>query len=153
MNDNTKIKKDKEFKKNQLFFLLVSASIILLSLILKPGDHSQDDRLSIFGFKTPILCFHMLIYNKPCAGCDLTRSFVCFAHGDIEASFEYHKLGIPLFLLVLYQIPIRFYLLKTGISGYSNFMKKMIEVPFIIAGIALVINWLFFLYQTSFIAN
>ena len=143
--------KDKEFKKDQLTFLIFAISIILLSLILKPSNPNQeDDRLSLFGFKTPTICLHKLIYKKPCAGCGLTRSFVCFAHGNIEASLEYHKLGIPLFLLVLFQIPIRFYLLRTGISGYTKFVKRLIEIPLIICGIALVINWVIFLWKTTF---
>lgn len=141
--------KEKEFYTDQWMQLIFAAIIILLSCILTPGD-SKDDRATLFGFKTPILCLHRLIYKKPCAGCGLTRSFVSFAHGDVKASYNYHRLGIPLFLLLLFQIPIRLYLLKTGISGYTPFMKKLITVPAIVCMIAIFINWVIHLIQTSF---
>ena len=94
---------EKQFLKEQWLQLIFAASIILLSCILTPSN-SQDDRVTIFGFKTPILCLHRLIYNKPCPGCGLTRSFVCFAHGDIRTSYNYHRLGIPLFIIILLQM-------------------------------------------------
>ncbi len=141
--------KEKEFKKDQWILLLFAASIIFLSCILSPAPSiSQDDRLTIFGFKTPIICLHRLIYQRPCAGCGLTRSFVSFAHGDIENSCKYHKLGIPLFIVLLLQIPLRLYLLKVGVSGYTPFVKKLIWIPVVFCAIALIIHWLIFQYQT-----
>ena len=143
--------KEKEFKKDQWIQLLIAGSIIFLSCVLSPASKSsQDDRVTILGFKTPVLCLHRLVYDRPCAGCGLTRSFVSFAHGDIESSCKYHKLGIPLFIVVLLQIPLRLHLLRVGISGYTPFVKKMIWIPAVICTLALIINWLIFLYQTNF---
>ena len=141
--------KEKNFKKEQLLQLLFAAAIVLLSVILSPGT-SQDDRVTIFGFKTPVLCLHRLIFNEPCAGCGLTRSFVSFAHGDVEASYKFHRLGIPLFIVILFQIPLRLYLMKVGIKGYTSFMRKLVWVPGVICMIALFINWIIFIFQTSF---
>jgi hypothetical protein len=141
--------KEKNFKKEQLIQLLFAATIVLLSVILSPGT-SQDDRVTIFGFKTPVLCLHRLIFNEPCAGCGLTRSFVSFAHGDVEASYKFHRLGIPLFIVILFQIPLRLYLMKVGINGYTSFMRKLVWVPGVICMIALFINWIIFIFQTSF---
>lgn len=144
--------KEKEFKKDQWLQLLFAASIIFLSCVLSPASPtSKDDRVTIFGFKTPILCLHRLIYNQPCAGCGLTRSFVSFAHGDIDSSCKYHKLGIPLFIVVLLQIPLRLHLLRVGISGYTPFIKKLIWIPAAFCTIALIVNWLLHLYNISLI--
>jgi hypothetical protein len=133
--------KDVEFKKTQWLQLFFAASIVLLAFLMKPGT-SQDDRVVLFGFKTPVLCLHRLIYNQPCAGCGLTRSFVSFAHGDIDNSYKYHKLGIPLFIVVFLQIPLRLHLLRVGISGYTPFMEKLIWIPAAFCTIALIVNWL-----------
>ena len=141
--------REKLFRDEQIFQFSIAVLIVVFSLILKPGT-SQDDRVTIFGFKTPVLCLHRLVFNRPCAGCGLTRSFVSFAHGDFKAAYNYHRLGIPLFILVIFQIPIRLYLLKTGSNGYTKFMKKLILYPAIFAGVALIINWLIFVWQTSF---
>ena len=137
---------EKRFIEEQWIQFIIAVSIILMSLILKPGT-PQDDGLTIFGYKTPTLCLHRLIYNEPCAGCGMTRSFVNFAHGNFEAAYSYHKLGIPLFLIVILQIPIRAYLLRTGSKGYTNFIKKLITVPAILAAISLIINWIIFSYS------
>ncbi len=140
---------ENKFYKEQLLQLLFAAAIVLLSIILKPGTN-EDDRVTIFGYKTPVLCLHRLIFNEPCAGCGLTRSFVSFAHGDVETSYKFHKLGIPLFIVILFQIPLRLYLMKVGIAGYTSFMRKLVWVPGVIFMIALFINWLIFLFQSSF---
>lgn len=142
------IYKEKRFIEEQRIQFIIAVSIIILSLLLKPGT-PQDDRVSIFGFKTPVLCLHRLIHNQPCAGCGLTRSFVYIAHGDFEKAYSYHKLGIPLFILVALQIPIRIYLLRTGIHGYTKFMKRLIFVPAILAAIMLIIHWLIFSYTNQ----
>ena len=143
--------KEKEFKKDQWILLLFFSFIIFLSCILSPAPNtSQDDRLTILGFRTPILCLHRLIYKRPCAGCGLTRSFVSFAHGDIENSCKYHILGIPLFIVLLLQIPLRLYLLRVGISGYTPFIKKLIRIPVAFCAIILIIHWLIYQYQTYF---
>ncbi len=77
-----------------------------------------------------------------CPGCGLIRSFTALVHGQISESYAYHRLGIPLFLIIAFQIPFRLYLLKTGSQGYSKRIEAFIyrPVPFVIA--ILVINWL-----------
>ena len=142
--------KDKAFFNEQWYQLLFAAIIVLLSCILSPGKSKEDDRVTIFGFKTPVVCIHRLVFNRPCAGCGLTRSFVSFAHGDVKAAYSYHRLGIPLFILVLLQIPIRLYLLRKGVEGYTPFVKKLICYPAVMVIVALLINWFVFLYDNNF---
>lgn len=139
---------DKKFIKEQWLQLIFAASIVLLSFILTPGN-SEDDRVVLFGYKTPILCLHRLIYNKPCAGCGLTRSFVNIAHGNFQTAYNFHRLGIPLFLLIAFQIPIRIYLLKVGLKGYTDFVKRLIFIPAICCILALLANWVFITIYNS----
>ena len=133
--------KEKEFLKEQKFHLFIVISIIILSFLLKPGDY-KDDPISIFGINIPTLCIHKIIFNKPCAGCGLTRCFVNFAHGNIKKAYEYHRIGIAFYIVVLLQIPIRLYLLKVGSKGYTKSIKYLISIPAIICAIAFIINWL-----------
>lgn len=137
---------EKKFIKDQWLQLFFAASIIFLSFILTPSN-SEDDRAEIFGYKTPILCLHRLMFNQPCAGCGMTRSFVNIAHGNIKKAYSYHKIGIPLFLVILLQIPIRIYLLIIGSKGYTNFIQKLISIPAIACVIALIMNWVYFQFQ------
>jgi len=41
----------------------------------------------------PSICPFYEVTGLPCPGCGLTRSFVCFAHGDILAAFRWNLLG------------------------------------------------------------
>ena len=141
---------ENNFKQKQWILLFFAFSIVFLSFVLSPGT-SQDDRVELFGIKIPVLCPHRAIFNKPCAGCGLTRSFVNFAHGNIDVAYNYHKIGIPLFLLVFLQIPIRIYLLIKGSTAYTELIKKLILYPAIACFIALIMNWLVFVFRSTFI--
>ncbi len=42
-------------------------------------------------------CLFKLLTGYPCAGCGMTRSFVCAIHGRWRESFEWHPAGLPFF--------------------------------------------------------
>ncbi len=71
-------------------FALICGAVLALSLALPlPNDGT------ILGL--PSLCPFHNVTGVPCPGCGLTRSFVCLAHGQIAAAFEFHPLGPLLF--------------------------------------------------------
>jgi hypothetical protein len=57
------------------------------------------------------------VTGQDCLGCGLTRSFTYTAEGALSAAFERHRLGPPLFLLVLAQIPYRLWALLRPAGG------------------------------------
>jgi hypothetical protein len=57
------------------------------------------------------VCASRLLFDFPCPGCGLTRSFVQLAHRDLRGAFAEHRLGPALALLFALQIPYRLALL------------------------------------------
>jgi hypothetical protein len=70
------------------FFL---AALLLVSRLLPLPVNDQIAHI-------PSVCVFYHLTGLPCPGCGLTRSFVCFAHGEIKQAFAYHPLGPILFL-------------------------------------------------------
>jgi hypothetical protein len=63
----------------------------------------------------PSLCIFHNVTGYPCPACGFTRSFVCFAHGDLHDSLRYHPLG-PLLFVVL---------AGWSIIGVARFVKSV----------------------------
>ncbi len=83
--------------------LLMSVGVLVLSLVLTPG--AEVVRLG--GWDVPVLCTSRRVFDVECLGCGMTRAFVFLAHLDLASAWSVNKLGLPMFLLVLGQIPYR----------------------------------------------
>jgi len=46
----------------------------------------------------PPLCLFKLMTGYPCAGCGMTRAFEAAAHGRFKEAFEWHPIGLMLFM-------------------------------------------------------
>jgi len=132
---------EKRFRAHQWVQLLFATVMVVLPFFLAPA-YPGEDRVALGGWRIPPVCPHRVLFMSSCPGCGLIRSFTALVHGQISESYAYHRLGIPLFLIIAFQIPFRLYLLKTGSQGYSKRIEAFIyrPVPFVIA--ILVINWL-----------
>lgn len=90
---------------DQLSIALISASILTAGWISSASLNS----VSLFGIGVPALCPFRLLSSWDCPGCGLTRSLVLALHGDWSGSYTMHIWGIPLLLLLLFQIPYRIF--------------------------------------------
>ncbi|MEP6755530.1 MAG: DUF2752 domain-containing protein [Chthonomonadales bacterium] len=45
------------------------------------------------------VCLSRTLFHMPCPGCGITRSLQSIWLGNLELSFQFHPLGIPLFLV------------------------------------------------------
>jgi len=77
-----------------LFPVLCGAVIALSALLPSPQNGA------ILGL--PSLCPFYNLSGLPCPGCGLTRAFVCCAHGQLAAAWEWHPLGPFLFGATLF---------------------------------------------------
>lgn len=132
---------EKKFRAHQWTQLLFALIMVALPFFLKPAFPGEE-RVAIGSWRIPPVCPHRILYTQTCPGCGLIRSFTALTHGQIKQAIGYHRLGILLYILVFFQIPIRIYLLYKGREGFSKRIHAMISwpIPFMIA--ALIINWL-----------
>ncbi len=81
-----------DFTNNARNTAIVLGIVLFLSAFLP----MPDDRGRILGL--PSICPFYEMTGLPCPGCGLTRSFVCFAHGQILTAFRWNLLGPALWL-------------------------------------------------------
>lgn len=87
-------------KKYLLFYILVILGLVLLYL---PKDYFDTGQS---------VCVSMLLLNKQCYGCGMTRGIQHLIHLDFERAFAFNKLSfivLPLFLFLIIKEFIRVY--------------------------------------------
>jgi hypothetical protein len=90
--------------------LMAALFIIACSAILSEGDGDvlvATIPFTAVSFTLPQACWFKFVTGLPCPGCGLTHSFVAMARLDLLTAFESNPSGIPLFLLLVLQIPYR----------------------------------------------
>src|ERR1700753_3212695 len=83
-----------DIRRDKLMLAIGSATLVG-SYVYPPWTHTG-----------PVMCPFRLLTGIPCPGCGLTRSFCCFAHGDIRGAFSNHLLGPFLAAGVIIGIPM-----------------------------------------------
>ena len=85
MNSQNKSKQKLHFYALTSFLLLTG--ITLLCLPVTFFDHGQS------------ICISMLLFNRECYGCGMTRAIQHLIHFDFEGAFSYNKLSFIVFPL------------------------------------------------------
>lgn len=91
-------------KLNQHLVIAIISAVILLAARLSVASSESVD---VFGVRAPTLCGFKLLTTWDCPGCGLTRSLIHALHGDYSKSYAMHIWGIPLMLILLFQVPYR----------------------------------------------
>src|SRR5688572_9876528 len=94
--------------RTHLVILILCAIVVGLAMSMSI-EGGQKVALPGMGSNLPELCHLKRVFNVPCPGCGLTRSFISMGHFNLLAAASYNVMGIPLFLLTLLQIAYRAY--------------------------------------------
>jgi hypothetical protein len=124
-----------------LIVLLACAAVLAASVVLQP--HEQG--LSLLGYRWPFYCWTHETLGIRCALCGMSRSFCSLAHGDLGASFEFHRLGPFLFAFFCLQIPYRLYALAIAPRTIDRRVAKVHRGLAIGLCAAIACNWLVYL--------
>ena len=89
----------------------------------------------------PETCASKVIFNSTCAGCGLTRSFIHMAAFRWKASWDIHRSGWAVALLVIGQIPFRLFQLKRIRSGKEPYRAEWIWWISGIVFALLIVHW------------
>ncbi|NQT40979.1 MAG: DUF2752 domain-containing protein [Planctomycetes bacterium] len=87
--------------------LLVAAGVVLLSLVMQVGGEERVSFQGLGKYPLPPLCMSRSLFGVRCPGCGLTRSLICFFHGQWQASWELHRLGWLMAVAIVAQFPYR----------------------------------------------
>jgi hypothetical protein len=119
--------------------LALACGIIALAvaMIVRKDGHAAFALLP--GVPIPSTCPSQTIFGVDCPGCGLTRSFICFAHGDWHGAWSHNRVGWLLALTVVLQIPYRL----VALLGHNRrpLGRRVPELLGIVLIVALIGNW------------
>ena len=121
---------------------LVGALLVLLgSLVMRVQDNRET--VSLLGVAVPETCTFKRVIGYGCPGCGLTRSFISLSHGQLIEAFYFNAVGLPLYLLVIAQIPYRLVLVRRIRQGQSTWHLSQYGkwIAYLLA-ILLIVQWL-----------
>ncbi|MCS7193121.1 MAG: DUF2752 domain-containing protein [Armatimonadetes bacterium] len=71
------------------------------------------------------MCLFKLITGYPCAGCGMTRAFEAAAHGHFREAFEWHPVGLALFVAMWFGVIFVAYELVTNKPlNWEGFLRR-----------------------------
>lgn len=127
-------------KKTHMEMLIISLCVCIAALLLKINDAGKVCFVLYDEWVAPGICMSYELLGIECPACGLTRSFISFARMDFARAFSFNRVGPIFALLVLFQLPYRWWCLRHWPRG--AFSRKTTRfVGYLLLG-ALVINWL-----------
>ncbi len=122
------------------------AAALLLSMIVLAGLALEVDRLGIVYLEAwprarfPVVCPSRHFLGVPCPLCGLTRSLIHLLHARPAESYSCHRLGAPLLVVIILQIPLR---LSRRSWGGTRIVKWLSGgLVFNALAAAIVVNWI-----------
>lgn len=128
-------------RRQELTVAVVAALVLVLSAVLSVDQGTV--RTPIAGLRSPWVCGFRAATGIPCAGCGLTRSFVCLAHGRLRESLGFHPLGPAVAVLIYGQIPYRLWVLRRGRLPRRE-VRALLTYPFVLVFALMIFRWVFF---------
>lgn len=133
------------FERRQLPHLVVlflCTTLVAAALTLSPAGPG-DRPLHLFSLPLPETCSFLGLTGLPCPGCGLTRSVVAAVHGDLAASWGFHRLGALTLFYILLQAMFRLGILifpqgTAAVFGTGTWLNRGLIGLAILYGI----NWL-----------
>ncbi len=87
-NKKTKIK---------LIIIVVILSVLITTLLILPANYFD---------KGQSICLSMVLFNKECYGCGMTRAIQHLIHFDFEAAYNFNKVSFIVFPLIVFLVLI-----------------------------------------------
>jgi len=128
-------------KTYHLILLLACAGVLAASFILRPSGEG----ISLLGYRWPFYCWLHETLGVRCALCGMSRAFCSLAHGDIGASFGFHRLGPLVFAMFCLQLPYRAYALAIHPQRIDPRLTKIHRGLVILLCAAIMVHWLSYL--------
>ena len=133
-------------RQGHLLILLLILAMLAAAFLLKPAPPGEDG-VRLVGMALPELCGFKRVTMLPCPGCGLTRSWIWAAHGDLEASLAFNRLGWLGMIYAVFQV-LRHGLWFSGARGRAASARfgKPLDLAIVPLGLLLIANWLGMLF-------
>lgn len=105
---------------------LCTGATLAALLLSAPGRSSVV--VPFLNYPLPELCAWKRFSGVGCPGCGLTRCFISMAHGDVVRAFQFNPAGVPLFVLMVLQIPYRIVQLRRIKRGLAELQWRWMGV-------------------------
>jgi drug/metabolite transporter (DMT)-like permease len=92
--------KDEKLKRKLTWVLFIAIFLIGVILIFLPKDYFDEGQS---------VCLSVVFFDLKCYGCGMTRAIQHLIHLDFKEAFEYNKLSIIVFPLLVFMISKEFY--------------------------------------------
>lgn len=99
-------------RKRHWQMLLVSVTTMIVAAMLIVREDQKVAFWFLPDWPAPESCLSRQLWGGSCPGCGLTRSFVFLAHFDVNSAWKIHRVGGPLWVITLLQIPYRIWALR-----------------------------------------
>lgn len=93
------------------------------------------------------ICLIYNLFHVPCPACGLTRSFFALLNGDIQLSFKYNILTIPIIIFFTFYFIFSFVDDINNTNKLENFFKKYKFLIIPITIILVIISWSLNIYN------
>lgn len=94
----------KKYSRNQGYVVIAALALLAIVLLILPADYFDEGRP---------MCLSVLLLNKECYGCGMTRGIQHLIHLDFENAYHFNKLSfvvLPLFaFMTVWEIRKRFF--------------------------------------------
>lgn len=92
--------------RSHVIFLVTAALVLWLTMFLDLNRKGQVV-LPVLELALPSACSFQRLTGYDCAGCGLTRSFLCISRGQLRQACSFNPAGPLIFALVVAQLPYR----------------------------------------------
>ena len=89
------------------FMLMLACTLVASAFIFRVPSQDRVELVGLAGLPMPSLCMSKSLWGIECPGCGLTRSLLCFFHGDFTGSLALHRIGWIMAVAVILQFPYR----------------------------------------------
>ncbi|UCH95800.1 MAG: DUF2752 domain-containing protein [Candidatus Aminicenantes bacterium] len=142
--------------KKHLYILILSVAALLFSRLLQvernhiylPPEFKESSAFALS--PVPGFCLFKEVSGWDCPFCGLTRSFVSTSHLRFKDAWNFNRAGLLIYIMVLFQVPFRLYLIWRAqkqdlvkMKKNQQMQKLLMKVCMYLVGTALGINWLY----------
>jgi hypothetical protein len=123
--------------------VVFTACVCILAAVFILGPPQLNaGQIALGRLVLPDVCLFHGLTGLPCPGCGLTRSMAAAVHGNISASFSFHRLGILTVFYILLQF--LFNMAVICLPGRRDRLQKpakFLNKGLLVLGTLFFINW------------